>query len=178
MISRGHLYLEAVASEVGSSTMPHKVNTIDLENASAQFEMTLGAISSMKRVLMTSRDQRDLSDSSALRYMGNVFGPILIGINGMLRTFKLIKINKSKIIRDIYDNPVILMEAYQTFAKTRGVKDSYERAKEFSRGKQNITLEDMHTGFIAKLPLSDEDKKYLMSLTPETYIGMVPEIVL
>lgn len=175
LISREYFTQIPNKSEVGSSTMPHKVNPIDLENANTHFELTESHIDATTRILTRSKHQRDLSDSSALRYVGDIFAYFSIAFAGMTKTIEKLTPNKTKIESDLNENSVILMEGYQTFLKTLGIKDAYEIAKDFSRKPDTKnTIDDIRRNFIDKLNITDADRKYMSDLVPSTYIGKVP----
>lgn len=174
-ISIGYFGQKTVAGEVGSSTMPHKVNPIDFENARGNFKLTRGIARTLSDELPISMWQRDLSDSTLQRNFGLVFGHFLLGLKSLENGLNKIEIKEEVLQRDLANNPEVLTEAIQTVLRKNGHSDAYEQLKELSRGKK-ITVEEIHA-FIQTLKITDADKENLLKLTPETYIGKSTELV-
>lgn len=173
-ISKGYFKLEVINQEVGSSTMPHKVNPINFENSEANLEMANGLLVVLTNKLPRSRMQRDLSDSSCLRNLGVAFGYSLQGIKETLKGLKKVIVNEEKITRDLNDNYEVLAEAIQTMLRKYGITNAYQALKDLTRGKK-INKEILHK-FIKTLPISEEDKKILLELKPNTYVGLADKL--
>lgn len=173
-ISDGYFLQRVVDTQVGSSTMPQKVNPIDFENAEGNFGLANGLITYIENKLPISRLQRDLSDSTVKRNFGMVFAYSLLGYKSCLAGLEKITVNQKIIDQDLSKHWECLTEAIQTALRMSGEKKAYEKLKTFSRGK-DITQKDI-TDFINQLKLSDSMMEKLKSLTPQTYIGMAEEI--
>lgn len=173
-ISDGWIIQKALAGEIGSSTMPHKVNPIDFENAEGNFGIANALFGYFGLKLPISRLQRDLSDSTVERNFGVAFAHSLIGYKALLKGLGKISPNKEKIISELNKHPEVLAEAIQVILRREAVEKPYEKLKELTRGKE-ITLKDIST-FIDTLPVSDKVKKELKHLTPENYIGIGKEL--
>jgi len=163
------------AGEVGSSTMPHKINPIDFENSEGNLGLANALFEFFARKLPISRLQRDLSDSTVERAFGTAFGHSYLAYGSLLKGLSKIKVNESKIKEDLNAHPEVITEAIQTILRREGVNMPYEKLKDLTRGKQ-ITLLDIHK-FINSLAVSDKIKKELLSITPENYIGLAPKLV-
>lgn len=168
-ISMGYFKLEVIKNEVGSSTMPHKVNPINFENSEANLEIANGMFVTLSNKLPRSRMQRDLSDSSSLRNLGISFGYSMQGVKETLKGLKKVTVNLEKINEDLENNYEVLAEAIQTMLRKYGIIDAYSKLKDLTRGKK-ITKEIIQE-FVSNLDISLEDKKILLNLTPKTYIG-------
>ncbi len=168
-ISMGYFKLEVIKNEVGSSTMPHKVNPINFENSEANLEIANGLLVTLSNKLPRSRMQRDLSDSSSLRNLGISFGYSMQGVKETLKGLKKVTVNLEKINEDLENNYEVLAEAIQTMLRKYGTIDAYSKLKDLTRGKK-ITKEIIQE-FVSNLDISLEDKKILLNLTPKTYIG-------
>lgn len=168
-ISFHYFVQKPVEGEVGSSTMPHKVNPIDFENAEGNAGIANALARFMSDKLPISRFQRDLSDSTVLRNLGVIFGHTVLGLVALKRGLDKIDINLQAIEADLNTHPEVLTEAIQTVMRVHGLEAPYEQLKALSRGKP-LTLETLRV-FIASQPLPDADKARLMALTPQTYIG-------
>ena len=168
-ISMGYFKLEVIKNEVGSSTMPHKVNPINFENSEANLEIANGLLVTLSNKLPRSRMQRDLSDSSSLRNLGISFGYSIQGVKETLKGLKKVTVNLEKINEDLENNYEVLAEAIQTMLRKYGTIDAYSKLKDLTRGKK-ITKEIIQE-FVSNLDISLEDKKILLNLTPKTYIG-------
>lgn len=176
-ISKGYLNQKIKKGEVGSSTMPHKVNPINFENAEGNLILSSGLCESISRKLPISRLQRDLTDSTILRNLGVIFGYALVAYESLFEGLNKIEVNKELLIKDLEKNNIILAEAIQTILRREGIKGSYELLKDFTHGKrENLTIKDIHN-FIdnlkTKLNLSDNLVIELKSLKVEKYIGVV-----
>ena len=157
------------SNEVGSSTMPQKINPIRFENAEAHLKL-LGMIESFNRGLKESRMQRDLSDSALQRYIGEIFGMFYKAIDSTLSGLKRIQPNTVKLNEQLDKNPSILAEAIQTKLRKNECLNAYDQLRELTRG-QEVTLEILRD-FVTKCDdLSEEDKEQLLALTPQTYLG-------
>lgn len=169
-ISLGYLRQRAVATEVGSSTMPHKVNPIDFENAEGNLGIANALLKHFAEKLPVSRWQRDLTDSTVLRNMGVALGHTLIAWRALGRGLDKVAADPTRIAADIDGAWEVLGEAVQTVLRAAGVPEGYERLKDFTRGR---TI-DAHAlaAFIDTLPLPPEEKARLKALTPKGYIGL------
>ena len=166
----------AVKTEVGSSTMPHKVNPIRFENSEANIDMSNAIFMALSNKLPRSRMQRDLSDSSSQRNIGLAFGYSLQAIEQTLGGLKKVEVNKEKIFADLDSRWEVLAEPIQTMLRKYGIPDAYNQLKELTRGK-DISKEAIQD-FIKSLDvLSEEDKNTLLKLTPSLYIGLAPDII-
>lgn len=173
-ISLGYFVQIPVAGEVGSSTMPHKVNPIDFENSEGNLGIANALLEHMAGKLPVSRMQRDLSDSTVLRNMGSAFGYCLLAYKSCRRGLGKIEINRAAMQQDLDSSWEVLAEAAQTVMRKAGLPDPYERMKELTRGKK-ITAKDFRS-FIAATDLSEEDKQRLLDLSPATYTGLAAEL--
>lgn len=157
-------------NEVGSSTMPHKINPINFENAEGNLMMCVAICEFLSRKLPVSRLQRDLTDSTVLRNIGVVFGHWTIAYKNIcIGLFKIFP-NKKVIEKDLNENPIVLTEAYQTILRKYGFTDAYELMKNLSRNNTKLTLEEMQA-CVVKMNLPDEVKTELMAVNVENYIG-------
>ncbi len=168
-IAVGYFSQKLVAGEVGSSTMPHKINPIDFENARGNFKMTRGIARTLSDELPISMWQRDLSDSTLQRNLGLVFGHFLLGLKSLESGLNKIELKADILERDLADNPEVLTEAIQTVLRKNGHADAYEQLKTLSRGKR-VTLEEIRT-FVTTLAIPEADKEILLALTPHSYVG-------
>ena len=169
-ISNEVFKLKLNKNEVGSSTMPHKVNPIDFENAEGNFGISSALFSFFANKLTKSRHQRDLSDSTVLRNIGLGFGYSALAIISANKGLSKITPNKISIENELNLNWEVLTEAVQTLMRYEGIPDAYEQLKKLSRGSK-ITQES-YVSFINNLNISDVSKKKLISLKPSTYIGI------
>ncbi len=163
-----------VPGEVGSSTMPHKINPIKFENSEGNLGLANALFNHFAAKLPISRLQRDLSDSTVQRNFGTALAHCLIAYNYLLDGLSRININETKVKTDLNNHPEVLAEAIQTILRREGEKMPYEKLKELTRGKK-ITLDDLHQ-FIDNLDISDTVKKELKKLTPENYIGLASKL--
>jgi len=169
-ISRGILKLKPVPGETGSSTMPHKVNPIDFENAEGNLGVANALLGHFAEKLPVSRMQRDLTDSTVFRCVGVAFAHSLIAYEATARGLKKIAVNQEVMLREVSAGWNLLAEPIQTVMRKAGMENPYERLKELTRG-QEITEEVMQK-FVSELVLPDaNDKGRLAALKPETYLG-------
>jgi len=173
-ISLGYLRQRAVSGEVGSSTMPHKVNPIDFENAEGNCGVANALLRHFAEKLPVSRWQRDLTDSTVLRNLGVALGHSLIAWQALGRGLSKIEADPARMTADFAATWEVLGEAVQTVLRAAGVPDGYERLKEFTRGRaiDAATL----AAFIDGLPLPAAEKTRLRSLRPEDYTGLAAEL--
>ena len=174
-ISRGILAQKKISGEVGSSTMPHKINPIQFENAEGNLCLSSSLLTHLAAKLTISRMQRDLSDSTTLRNQGVALGYSYLALRNISKGLGRITIDKSKLTQELDSHWEVLAEAIQTILRKSGNPDAYEQLKEIVRG-QSITAKTV-TGFVSLLKISNADKKVLMNLTPESYIGLAPKLV-
>jgi adenylosuccinate lyase len=173
-ISDGWLLQKPRAGEVGSSAMPHKINPIDFENAEGNLGVANALFEHFSRKLPVSRLQRDLSDSTVLRAIGTAFAHAIIGYSSLIKGFAKISVNAPAMREALAENPEVLSEAIQTVLRKEGIDAGYEQLKELTRGKK-VTLEDF-ADFIDGLAVDADVKKRLKALTPDSYIGLAPDI--
>jgi adenylosuccinate lyase len=173
-ISDGIFGQAAVAGEVGSSTMPHKVNPIDFENAEGNLLLANALLEFFGRKLPISRLQRDLSDSTVLRNLGVAFGHSLYGYQRLLRGLRKLAFNAEKASAELQAHPEVLTEAIQTILRRERYPEPYEAMKKLARGRQ-ITLADLHE-FINQLDVSEAVRAEQLALRPETYIGLAAKL--
>ena len=167
----GYFRQKVKAGEVGSSTMPHKVNPIDFENSEGNLGLANALLRHLAEKLPVSRWQRDLTDSTVLRNMGVAFGYCLLGYEACLRGLGKLEANPARIAADLEDCWDVLAEPVQTVMRAHRIEGSYERLKDLTRGKGGITKEELHR-FVAALPLPEDAKARLLALTPSTYVGL------
>jgi adenylosuccinate lyase len=158
-----------VAGEVGSSTMPQKVNPIDFENAEGNLGLANAMFGFFAGKLPISRLQRDLSDSTALRNVGPAFGYCEVAWRALLKGLGKIEVDGAAALAMLEQHPEVLAEGIQTVLRARGVKGAYEKLKDFTRGKK-ITARDIKA-FIESLDIDDKTKKTLLNLSVTNYIG-------
>jgi len=173
-ISYDYFKLKKKEGEVGSSTMPHKVNPIDFENSEGNLKIANGFFHTLES-LQISRMQRDLSNSTMLRNVGVGFAHSILAFDSCAKGLGKLLPNLEKIAQDLEDHPEVLTEAVQTVLRHHGQEQAYEQLKELSRGKA-ISLE-MLRNFIDSLALPENDKMRLKQLTPSQYIGLAAELV-
>ena len=171
LIKDEYLVQLLVNDEVGSSTMPQKINPIDFENLKGNVVFAKNSIDALIEVLMDSEYQRDLSDSTALRSLSTIFGYIMIVLSSLKNGIERITINYDKIKEDLDNNYCVVLEGIQTKLKLLGIYDAYDSIKQLSRGK-NIT-KDIIIEYINKLDISDKDKLDLINLSPHNYTGII-----
>ncbi len=168
-ISLGYFKQQTVAGEVGSSTMPHKVNPIDFENAEGNLGLANAVLNHLAAKLPISRWQRDLTDSTVLRNMGVGFGYSLIAYQSSLKGIGKLQLNESRLAQDLDDSWEVLAEPIQTVMRRYGIEQPYEKLKELTRG-QTMSKAVLHA-FVATLDVPEHVRKELLALTPASYIG-------
>ncbi len=173
-IALGYCRQRAVAGEVGSSTMPHKINPIDFENAEGNVGLANALLRHLADKLAVSRWQRDLSDSTAIRSLGAALAYSLLAWNSIGRGLDRIEVDREALARDLQDSWQLLAEPAQTLLKLRGVPGGYEQLKELSRGRPFGAGE--LRAFIDGLPLDGDDKERLRGLTPLNYTGLAADL--
>ena len=164
-----------MAAEVGSSTMPHKVNPIDFENAEGNLGLANALFIHFANKLTQSRLQRDLSDSTVLRNIGVAFSYGLIAYHSIAKGNDKLQINKIALNADLDANWSVLAEAVQTVMRRYSVPDAYEQLKKLTRG-QGVDEQSLKE-FISQLAIPESAKKQLINLTPETYTGLATQLV-
>ena len=169
-ISNEIFKLKINKSEVGSSTMPHKVNPIDFENAEGNFGISNALNNFFADKLTKSRLQRDLSDSTVLRNIGLSFGYSYLAISSLIKGMNKIEPNKDFIDNELNNNWEVLTEAVQTIMRYEGINDAYEQLKKMSRG--NKLDKNSYIEFVKNLEISTSSKSKLLNLTPSKYIGL------
>lgn len=172
-ISLGYFKQKTVAGEVGSSTMPHKVNPIDFENAEGNLGLASAIFTHLAQKLPISRWQRDLTDSTVLRNMGVGFGYCQIALEAMQKGLGKLELNQQRLAEDLDDAWEVLAEPVQTVMRRYHIDQPYEKLKELTRG-QGITREKMQN-FIESLAIPEQAKSELRALTPATYTGNAAE---
>ena len=173
-ISNEIFKLKVNSNEVGSSTMPHKVNPIDFENAEGNFGLSNSLNDFFANKLSRSRLQRDLSDSTVQRNIGLSFAYSYIGLESLNKGMNKISPNKDTIMRELDNNWEVLTEAVQTVMRYEGINNAYEQLKTLSRGKK--LDKSSYQEFISNLEISTESKNKLLKLTPSKYIGLAKYI--
>tara|TARA_B100001989_G_C24550115_1_gene473853 strand:+ start:4697 stop:6043 length:1347 start_codon:yes stop_codon:yes gene_type:complete len=166
--------LKTVENEVGSSTMPHKVNPIDFENSEGNIGLANALFNYFAEKLSKSRLQRDLSDSTTIRNVGVAFGYSIISYKSTLNGLNKISPNKKKIKDELNENWSVLSEAVQTVMRLENIDNAYEKLKELTRGKS--LNKQKYIEFINDLNISSKNKEYLLKLKPENYIGVAPKL--
>jgi adenylosuccinate lyase len=169
-ISIGYFRQRSVQGEVGSSTMPHKINPIDFENAEGNLGLANALFTHLAGKLPVSRWQRDLTDSTVLRNIGVAFGYSMLAYQSTLKGLGRLEADRGRIEADLEDNWAVLAEAIQTVMRRYGVPQPYEKLKELTRGKGSIAAADLHR-FIRSLELPEEARERLLALTPSSYTG-------
>ena len=174
-IGRGILVQKKVAGEVGSSTMPHKINPIQFENAEGNMGIANALLNHLAVKLPISRMQRDLTDSTTLRNQGVALGHSYLALQNILKGLSRITVNKIQMTIELNNHWEVLGEAIQTILRKNGKQDAYEKLKSLTRG-QSINSEHM-AEFVSGLKISDDDKKTLLELAPGNYIGLSSKLV-
>ena len=173
-ISVGYFKQKTKAGEIGSSTMPHKVNPIDFENSEGNLGIANALLKHLSEKLPISRWQRDLTDSTVLRNLGTALGHSLLAYDSALRGLGKLETNPSRLAEDLDNCWEVLAEPIQTVMRRFGVPNPYEQLKELTRGK-GITPEGLKT-FIQGLDIPADAKKSLLEMTPASYVGMAVEL--
>ena len=174
-ISRGIFKQKRIADEIGSSTMPHKINPINFENAEGNLGISNTLLSHFNLKLPISRMQRDLSDSTVLRNQGVAMAHSLLAIKNILKGLDRLSVDKASTKDELNSHWEVLAEAIQTILRKNGQLDAYEKLKELTRGEK--ISQDTINNFINSIKLPKADKEYLLSLTPQSYIGLVAKLV-
>jgi adenylosuccinate lyase len=174
-ISLGYFKQKLKEGEVGSSTMPHKVNPIDFENSEGNLGMSNALLRHLSEKLPISRWQRDLTDSTVLRNMGVALGYALIGYDSLMRGLDKLEANPARLAEDLDNNWEVLAEPIQTVMRRYGLEKPYEQLKKLTRGQEGITKESL-AKFILDLAIPAEAKQRLLALTPATYTGKGAEL--
>ena len=174
-VSRGILKQKRVPGEVGSSTMPHKINPIQFENAEGNLGLANSILGHLSNKLPISRMQRDLTDSTTLRNQGIAMGYSYLACKNILKGLKRITVNKPRMKRELNSHWEVLAEAVQTVLRKSGSDNAYEQLKNMTQG-ETVTSESI-IDFVKLLRIPEEDKKRLSELTPEEYIGIAPKLV-
>ena len=174
-ISNAYFKQKTIAGEVGSSTMPHKVNPIDFENAEGNLGLSIAIGSHLAEKLPISRWQRDLSDSTVLRNLGLSCAYSLIAYSSLQRGIGKLEVNNEKISQDLDNAWEVLAEPIQTVMRRYGIENPYEKLKSLTRGQE--INQHLIQEFVAELEIPTEAKDYLMQLTPSSYIGIANKLV-
>lgn len=174
-IALGHFKQRTIAGEIGSSTMPHKVNPIDFENSEGNLGLANAIFQHLSSKLPVSRWQRDLTDSTVLRNLGVGFAYTVIAYHASLKGISKLEVNEANLLSELDQNWELLAEPVQTVMRKYGIEQPYEKLKELTRGKR-ITPQDLAV-FIDKLELPAEVKTELKALRPDNYIGAAVELV-
>ena len=173
-ISLGFFKQRLKDGEVGSSTMPHKVNPIDFENAEGNFGLANALLTHLSQKLPVSRWQRDLTDSTVLRNMGVALGYAVLGLDSLAKGLGKLELNAAALAADLDQAWEVMAEAIQTVMRRHGLPEPYEQLKAFTRG-QPMTA-DMMQGFIHKLDLPADEKARLLAMTPASYTGLAEQL--
>ena len=174
-ISRGIIQQKKIPGEIGSSTMPHKINPIHFENAEGNLGVANALLNHLSNKLPISRMQRDLTDSTALRNQGVAMGHSFLAVQNILKGLRRITPNKVKMDQELNDHWEVLTEAVQIILRRAGVPDAYEQLKQMTQG-ETVTQETLRE-FVTHLRIPKEDKDLLHRLTPTDYIGIAPKLV-
>ena len=173
-ISLDYFKLKLDKNEVGSSTMPHKVNPIDFENAEGNLGLANALFNHLAETLPRSRLQRDLSDSTVLRNIGSAYGYMELSVSSLLKGITKLEANVEAIANDLNDRYELLAEPLQSFLRLEGKKDGYDQVKLLSRGQK--MNKELYLEAVNSLVDNDEFKSILLNLTPATYLGLATEL--
>jgi adenylosuccinate lyase len=173
-ISLGYFKQTTKAGEIGSSTMPHKVNPIDFENSEGNLGLANAVLKHMAEKLPISRMQRDLTDSTVLRNIGVGFGYALLAYDSCLRGLNKLEVNQARLAQDLDANWEVLAEPVQTVMRRYGIENPYEQLKELTRGK-GISKDGLRE-FILTLAIPQDAKDLLLAMTPANYLGIAAEL--
>jgi len=173
-ISLGFFKQKTKVGEIGSSTMPHKVNPIDFENSEGNLGMANAVLKHMAEKLPVSRWQRDLTDSTVLRNIGVGFGYTLLAYDSCLRGLNKLEVNHARMADDLDNNWEVLAEPVQTVMRRYGIENPYEQLKELTRGK-GISRDALRE-FIDGLAIPQEAKDHLLAMTPASYLGLAGKL--
>ena len=174
-ISIGYFKQKTLKDEVGSSTMPHKVNPIDFENSEGNLGMANAVLRHFSEKLPISRWQRDLTDSTVLRNIGVAWGYALLGYHSLLKGLSKLEANPARLAEDLDNAWEVLAEPIQTVMRRYNLSNPYEQLKELTRGKGGINRDSLHA-FISSLDLPEAEKKRLLLMTPGNYTGKAEEL--
>jgi adenylosuccinate lyase len=169
-ISMGYFKQKVVAGEVGSSTMPHKVNPIDFENSEGNLGLANALLRHLSEKLPVSRWQRDLTDSTVLRNMGVALGYTLLAYESCLKGLNKLEANPQRLAEDLNNSWEVLAEPIQTVMRRYNIENAYDKLKDLTRGKGGINRDSLRA-FIQTLDIPEQEKQRLYQLTPETYTG-------
>jgi adenylosuccinate lyase len=173
-ISLGYFKQHLIEGEVGSSTMPHKVNPIDFENAEGNLGLANALLGHFADKLPVSRLQRDLSDSTVLRNLGVAVGHAVLAYQSLKTGLEKVELDANRLAEDLDRAWEVLGEAVQTVMRAHGIPDAYDRLKRFTRGRpmDQAAMRD----FISSLELPAAERDRLLQLTPSSYLGLAPEL--
>ena len=175
-ISLGYFRQKLKAGEVGSSTMPHKVNPIDFENSEGNLGVANALLRHMSEKLPVSRWQRDLTDSTVLRNMGVALGHTLLAYDSCLRGLAKLEANRERLAEDLDESWEVLAEPIQTVMRRYGVSGAYEQLKELTRGKGGMTRESLHEFIKGLTGIPEPERARLLALTPSSYTGKAVDL--
>ncbi|HYH43825.1 MAG TPA: adenylosuccinate lyase [Burkholderiales bacterium] len=175
-ISLGYFRQKLKAGEVGSSTMPHKVNPIDFENSEGNLGVANALLRHMSEKLPVSRWQRDLTDSTVLRNMGVALGHTLLAYDSCLRGIAKLEANRERLAEDLDESWEVLAEPIQTVMRRYGVSGAYEQLKELTRGKGGMTRDSLHAFIKGLTGIPEAERQRLLALTPSTYTGKAVDL--
>ena len=170
-ISNGVFTQKIITGEVGSSTMPHKVNPINFENAEGNLGIANALLIHLAEKLPISRLQRDLTDSTVTRNIGTPIGHMLISAKSLMKGLDKLILNENQLAEDLEDNWAVVAEAIQTILRRENYPNPYEALKDLTRTNERITQESIHR-FIDNLDVSDKVKTELRNITPDNYTGI------
>jgi adenylosuccinate lyase len=174
-ISLGYFKQKVVKGEVGSSTMPHKVNPIDFENSEGNLGLANAVLRHLSEKLPVSRMQRDLTDSTVLRNMGVALGYTLLAYESCLRGLNKLEVNAQRVTDDLNASWEVMAEPIQTVMRRYNIENAYDKLKELTRGQSGINRESLQA-FISMLEIPVAEKQRLLQLSPDTYIGKAAEL--
>ncbi len=174
-ISLGYFKQKVIAGEVGSSTMPHKVNPIDFENAEGNLGLANALLNYLSEKLPISRWQRDLTDSTVLRNMGVAFGHSLLAYESCLKGLNKLEANQLRMAEDLDNSWEVLAEPIQTVMRRYNIENAYDKLKALTRGQNGINRESLNQ-FIQSLAIPDTEKQRLSELSPATYLGLAVQL--
>jgi len=176
-ISLGFFKQKVIAGEVGSSTMPHKVNPIDFENSEGNLGLANALLRHLSEKLPVSRWQRDLTDSTVLRNMGVAFGYTLLAYESCLKGLNKLEVNPLRLAADLNNSWEVLAEPIQTVMRRYNIENAYDKLKELTRGKDGINRTSLHE-FIESLDIPQSEKQRLQTLSPDSYLGKASELAI
>ena len=174
-ISLGYFKQKVIKGEVGSSTMPHKVNPIDFENSEGNLGMANALLRHLSEKLPVSRWQRDLTDSTVLRNMGVALGYTLLAYESCLKGLNKLEVNAQRVTDDLNSSWEVMAEPIQTVMRRYNIENAYDKLKELTRGQSGINQDSLRA-FIETLSIPEAEKLRLLQLSPETYIGRAAEL--